>query len=372
MVTPDGYPGYPGHARPRPRTRTRRVARATRSFLQGALVAACILPARAGMVYYRLYNRTGLTFDYSLQLGNYVGFSYVLNRSFAGKASSALLTDKPIIPAFGDSPDIPYHIAEPGQSDAVAFNMRTPDGEEFGLRFKSNLLSMFLTAHDMHYCQLPPKWNGERISFTLQPSHGPGNDLELLEALPDGERCTFGVTQGYGPQLWSEPPLTVRYRFENQTRLRFDYTLQMGNTDSTYDLLGNPSFRGESSNRELTTKPGIGPGGRSGAAQYVIGNGFARDALAFSMLTPTGRRYGLGDGIRPEVRSCSLPRSAAGKQILVVLQPTRVGQGLELQVREPGGKGCTFGVEPGTFGPSLWLGPMPQHMSSLLPAPLPE
>ncbi len=150
--------------------------------------------AHAGTARYEFHNESKMSFDYSLQLAQVEGsVVYMGTASWLGKYRSDDLTLEPIIAPSQISPENTYQIGGWKQADGVAFNLRTADGRQFGLRKD--------TFH--HTCNLYRNWDDVMVVFTFKERSDTQAPYQLIEQLPDGSQCAFDVTEGYGPSLWS-------------------------------------------------------------------------------------------------------------------------------------------------------------------------
>ena len=148
--------------------------------------------AQAGTVSYQFINRTSLSFDYSLQLANATATQFT-NHSYLGKEIYPDLTSTPSIWPQQASPWQSYTPARWDQKDAVAFNMRTGNGTNYGL----------LAPFGYHACGIPSDADGVNMQFVLEDRGPPGDPkLVLIEYTPDGNTCEFRVAQRVGPVLW--------------------------------------------------------------------------------------------------------------------------------------------------------------------------
>ncbi|MDE2120890.1 MAG: hypothetical protein KGJ64_09360 [Betaproteobacteria bacterium] len=155
-------------------------------------VVAAAGPAHAGAVSFNFVNKTSLSFDYSLQLANGHKNQF-LNVSTLGKATVQELTATPSIGPHQASHWQSYEVASSNDFDLIAFNMMTPDGRAYGLRWR-------VLKPDLHYCQVPAHASGVNMSIALEQDPQDGS-LRLLEYTPDGDVCSFPVTAGFGPSV---------------------------------------------------------------------------------------------------------------------------------------------------------------------------
>ncbi len=315
----------------------------------GALLSVCSFSlAHAATLPFRFLNNTALSFDYSLQLANASQQGAPAHGVYLGKVSAARLSALPIIEPGGRSIVKDYEIAPGRGGDLVAFNLRTADGHRWGLRK--------LAPGAQHTCSLSPDWDGEDLTFVLQP-HGPdGRGLKLLELLPTHQSCSFAMTPGYGPSLAPEvfaeaPRPIVDVRFRNNSSWSFDYTLQLANAvpGRHVPLLGQIVTLGAHSIATLSTHPIIHPQGQSAGKAYEIAPESGRDLVVFQMLTPDGRQWALhSDGAGGVRHACKLSQARDGMPVLFILQPHGPhADDLELEERPAQGRPCRFHLKPG-------------------------
>ena len=150
--------------------------------------------AHAGTARYEFHNESKMSFDYSLQLAQVEGSAvYMSTASWLGKYRSDDLTQQPISTPGQISPENTYQIGGWKQDDGVAFSLLTADGRQFGLRKD--------TFH--HTCNLYRNWDDVIVVFRFKERSDSQAPYQLIEELPDGSQCSFDVTEGYGPSLWS-------------------------------------------------------------------------------------------------------------------------------------------------------------------------
>lgn len=149
--------------------------------------------AHAGTVTFQFINKTPLSFDYSLQLANQDIGTGISNLVTVGKENVQRLTTTPSIGPQQASHWQSYQVSSHTGFDLIAFNMMTPDGQTYGLRRKTLKASA-------HYCLVSNDFPGANMTIVLEQDPRDAG-LKLREYTPDGDVCTFGVTQGYGPSL---------------------------------------------------------------------------------------------------------------------------------------------------------------------------
>ncbi len=323
----------------------------TRRFLGILMTAPGLACAHAETLNLQFHNQTSSSFDYTLQVANEGGKGKPRNTVFLGTPLTRDLTDEPIIFARGRSHKRFYRLDDAGGNDLVAFNLRMPDGSEWGLRK--------LKPGGQHVCRIGEPQQGAWIHVVLHPEARDSSRLELVVRSTHGARCSFRVVRGYGPSLLLRPPAhpdmpSVHVEFRNDTSLRFDYSLQLANSigeDMEYQPGQFVSF-GKPSLVELTNQPIMPAHGHSVDKSYAIASYLEHDHVAFNMVTVDGQEWGLRGIVGGSFQhGCRLSQDWNGKWIMFLLEQHGAGK-LVLVERLPNDDECVFTVTPG-FGPSL-------------------
>lgn len=156
---------------------------------------------------------------------------------------------------------------------------------------------------------------------------------------------------------------SVSYQLINQTELSFDYSLQLANMQGRH--ITSPSYLGKSTTSQMSVAPILGPGERSPWQSYQLGSWQQADGVAFNMLLPDGRRFGMKNVLA--YHSCNIARNWGGTNVMFVLEHEDGGNSLQLIEYTPEGGHCTFGITEG-YGPTLWDAPLAAAQAST-PAP---
>ncbi len=175
-----------------------------KTLLLVALLTCSPFEVHAAQVQVQLLNATKLPLDYSLQMAHY-SYEHATFRVYLGKQLTPWIGYEPILGPAEVSPFVTYVTTGPGEgSDAISLNLRARAGwtEQTGWRYLRFGMRNKIGGGP-HGCDLHaggPIHDGETILLDLR-KHWFWS-YALHEILPNGDSCTFYLSEEFGPVVW--------------------------------------------------------------------------------------------------------------------------------------------------------------------------